>query len=59
MKPDKKTNPRAYKAWVRAQLKDWDPADDRGGPNVYVPRLNGIRAADIETKEHSHEPTDS
>jgi hypothetical protein len=33
----------AYRLWVQAQLKDWDPADDKGGPDVYVPRLNGIR----------------
>ncbi len=47
-KPDKKTHPRAYKAWVRAQLKDWDPADDRGGPDVYHPRNDGVKAADVE-----------
>lgn len=38
----------AYREWVRARLKDWDPADDRGGPDVYVPRFNGIKAADVE-----------
>lgn len=38
----------AYRAWVRAQLADWDPADDRGGPDVYVPRNDGIKAADVE-----------
>lgn len=51
MKPDKKTHPKAYKAWVKAQLANWDPADDRGGPHVYVPRFNGIRAADIDSPE--------
>jgi hypothetical protein len=34
----------AYAEWVRAKLKDWDPADDRGGPAVYVPRYNGVKA---------------
>ncbi len=34
----------AYAEWVRAQLKDWDPADDRGGPTVYVPRYDGVKA---------------
>ena len=34
----------AYAAWVRDQLKNWDPADDRGGPDVYVPRHNGVKA---------------
>ena len=38
----------SYRTWVREQLQDWDPADDRGGPDVYVPRYNGIRAAEIE-----------
>jgi hypothetical protein len=33
----------AYRAWVRDQLIDWDPADDRGSPDVYVPRLNGVK----------------
>lgn len=37
-----------YREWVREQLKDWDPADDRGGPHVYTPRHNGIRASEIE-----------
>jgi hypothetical protein len=48
MKPDKKTHPKAYKAWVRKQCATWDPSDDRGGPTVYVPRFNGIRASDVE-----------
>jgi hypothetical protein len=34
----------AYGEWVRAKLADWDPADDRGGPDVYTPRYNGVRA---------------
>lgn len=38
----------AYRLWVRSQLKDWDPADDRGGPDVYVPRFNGIKASEVE-----------
>lgn len=38
----------AYREWVRAQLSNWDPADDRGAPDVYIPRYNGIRAAEIE-----------
>lgn len=38
----------AYREWVRARLKDWDPADDRGGPGVYVPRYDGIRAHEVE-----------
>lgn len=38
----------AYRAWVRAQLENWDPADDRGGPDVYVPRFDGIRASEVE-----------
>lgn len=38
----------AYREWVREQLVDWDPADDRGGPTVYVPRYNGIKAVDVE-----------
>jgi hypothetical protein len=38
----------AYAQWVRAQLETWDPADDRGGPDVYVPRYNGIKASDVE-----------
>lgn len=58
MKPDKLTQPRAYKAWVRKQVAAWDPADDRGGPTVYVPRFNGIRAADIEN-EDDNAPKDS
>jgi hypothetical protein len=59
MKPDKKTQPRAYAAWVRRQVSTWDPADDRGGPTVYVPRFNGIRAADIEHQEDDNAPKDS
>ncbi len=58
MKPDKKTHPKAYKAWVRAQLANWDPADDRGGPTVYVPRFNGVRSADIESTEEDHASKD-
>ncbi len=61
-KPDKKTHPKAYKAWVRAQLANWDPADDRGGPTVYVPRFNGVRAADIEdfaNEKEAHAPKDA
>jgi hypothetical protein len=50
-KPDKKTRPKAYAKWVAAQLQTWDPADDRGGPDVYVPRLDGVRAADVEGSE--------
>lgn len=57
MKPDKKTNPKAYKAWVRAQLTNWDPADDRGGPTVYVPRFDGVKAFDIDTHEPGDEET--
>jgi hypothetical protein len=34
----------AYAEWVREKLKDWDPADDRGGPDCYVPRHNGVKA---------------
>ncbi len=34
----------AYEGWVRSKLVDWDPADDRGGPDVYVPRYNGVKA---------------
>lgn len=33
-----------YREWVREQLKEWDPADDRGSPTVYHPRFNGIHA---------------
>jgi len=55
MKPNKTTHPRAYKAWVKAQLANWDPADDRGGPTVYVPRFNGVRALDIESHEDDTE----
>jgi len=33
----------AYAEWVRGQLATWDPADDRGSPDVYVPRYDGIR----------------
>lgn len=38
----------AYAEWVRGKLKNWDPADDRGGPDVYIPRFDGIKAADVE-----------
>lgn len=55
MKPDKKTHPKAYKAWVRAQLVNWDPADDRGGPTVYVPRFNGVQALDVDSPEDDPE----
>jgi len=41
-KPDKKTQPKAYKAWVRGKLIKWDPADDHGAPDVYAPRVDGI-----------------
>lgn len=51
MKPDKKTRPNAYRAWVLRQLEDWDPADDKGSPTAYVPRNNGVRAADVEQQE--------
>lgn len=37
-----------YREWVREQLKDWDPADDRGSPTDYIPRHNGIFASEIE-----------
>lgn len=33
----------AYAEWVRGKLKNWDPADDRGGPDVYIPRYDGVR----------------
>jgi hypothetical protein len=55
MKPNKQTHPKAYKAWVRAQLANWDPADDRGGPTVYVPRFNGVKATDIENQDDEPE----
>ena len=48
IKPDKKTKPKAYRAWVRAMLKRWDPADDKGDLVTYVPRHNGVKAADVE-----------
>lgn len=38
----------AYREWVREQLANWDPADDKGGPDVYVPRFNGVSAEGIE-----------
>lgn len=38
----------AYREWVRTKLENWDPADDRGGPDVYVPRYDGIRALEVE-----------
>lgn len=47
-KPNKKTHPKAYKAWVERQLEDWDPADDRGGPDAYVPRHDGVKAEGVE-----------
>jgi hypothetical protein len=61
MKPDKKTQPRAYKAWVRKQCANWDPADDRGGPEMYVPRFNGVRALDVENFDEGerHAPKDA
>ncbi len=37
-----------YREWVREQLKDWDPADDRGSPTDYIPRHNGVFAEGIE-----------
>jgi hypothetical protein len=45
----------AYREWVREQLVNWDPADDRGGPDLYVPRYNGVRAADVEGAEDGSE----
>ena len=48
MKPNKQTHPKAYGDWVGSQLKNWDPADDRGGPTIYVPRFNGVQALDVE-----------
>jgi hypothetical protein len=50
------TKQAAYREWVRAQLENWDPADDRGGPTVYVPRYNGIKALEVENVER--EPDD-
>lgn len=38
----------AYRQWVKDQLKDWDPADDKGGPDTYVPRYDGVKAEGIE-----------
>lgn len=37
-----------YVKWVQLKLKDWDPADDRGGPDAYVPRFNGVRSEGVE-----------
>jgi hypothetical protein len=53
MKPDKKTNPKAYAAWVRRQLAKWDPADDRGDAVVYVPRFDGVKHFDLEDVDGS------
>lgn len=39
---------RRYREWVRAELETWDPADDRGNAEVYVPRYNGIQAVEVE-----------
>lgn len=55
-KPDKKTRPKAYAAWVKRQVKFWHPADDHSlgywvdgkwvsTPDVLVPR-NGKFDAD-------------
>lgn len=41
-KPDKKTQPKAYRAWVRGKLLHWDPADDHCEEGVYTPRVDGI-----------------
>jgi hypothetical protein len=46
----------AYAEWVRGQLKDWDPADDRGGPDVYVPRYDGVKALPNHPVGDNHDP---
>lgn len=38
----------AYRLWVRDQVRNWHPEDDRGGPDCYIPRFNGIKAEGIE-----------
>jgi hypothetical protein len=32
-----------YRAWVREQLRNWHPSDDKARPDLYVPRFNGVR----------------
>lgn len=48
----------AYREWVREQVSNWDPADDRGSATVYVPRYNGIRAEGIERATRADADTD-
>lgn len=45
----------AYRAWVRTELENWDPADDRGSPAVYVPRYDGIKALEVERAERERD----
>jgi hypothetical protein len=53
-KPDKRKQPRAYENWVRRQLRNWYPEDDRPG---YSPRFNGVRCPDepIEPTQESED----
>lgn len=56
MKKPSKTDPERmwvkYRHWVKEQLKDWDPLQDRVGPDVYVPRYNGVKYEDVEGLTH-------
>jgi hypothetical protein len=54
-KPDKKTQPKAYRAWVRGKLLHWDPADDRGTPEVYIPRRDGLLWEDTGREVHPND----